>query len=61
MGGWGVRWGVECDNKGRKTRGRERREGDEGITKLKTNVILAAAERKQCLLPVPEDGCSIAE
>ena len=25
-------------------------EGDEGITKLKTNVISAATERKQCLL-----------
>ena len=27
-----------------------KREGDEGITKLKTSVISAAAERKQCLL-----------
>ena len=40
----------ECDNKGRKTLGRERGEGDEGITKLKTNVLSAAAEREQCLL-----------
>ena len=38
------------NNKGRKTRGRERGEGDEGITKLKTNVISAAAERKPCLV-----------
>ena len=35
---------------GRKTLGRERGEGDEGITKLKTTVISAVAERKQCLL-----------
>ena len=48
VGRWGG--GGECDNKGRKTRGRERDEGDEGITQLKTNVISAAAERKQCLL-----------
>ena len=50
--------GGECDNKGKKkTRGkkktwgrRERGEGDEGITKLKTNVIPTATERKQCVL-----------
>ena len=42
--------GGECDNKGRKTWGRETGEGDEGIMELKINVILAAAERKQCLL-----------
>ena len=29
--------------------GRERGKGDEGIVNLKTNVISAAAERKQCL------------
>ena len=40
----------EYDNKGRKTWERERGEGDEGIKQLKTNVISAAAERKQCLL-----------
>ena len=34
----------------KKTWGRERGEGDDGITKLKTNAISAAAERKQCLL-----------
>ena len=38
------------DNKGRKTWGRDRGEADEGITKLTTNVISAAAEREQCLL-----------
>ena len=32
--------------------------GDKGITQLKTNVISAAAERKQCLLL---GGCSIME
>ena len=47
--GDGGDWG-ECDRKGRKTWGRERGEGDEGITKLKTNVNPTAAERKQCLL-----------
>ena len=42
--------GDERDNKGRKTWGRERGEEGEGITKLKTNVISAAAERKPCIL-----------
>ena len=37
------------DNKGRRTLGRERGEIDEGIKKLKTNVISATAEKKQCL------------
>ena len=41
--------GGECDNKGRKAWGRERGLGDEGTKKSKTNVISAAAERKQCL------------
>ena len=41
--------GGSVTDKGRKTWGRERGEGDEGITKLKI-VISAAAERKQCLL-----------
>ena len=36
-------------NKGRKTWKRERGERDEGNTKLKTNVISADVERKQCL------------
>ena len=45
----GVGGGGECDNGGRKTWGMERGEGGEGITNLKTNVISAAAERKQCL------------
>ena len=45
--GDGGRVVVESDNKGRKTCGRERGEGDEGITKLKTKVISAAAERKR--------------
>ena len=40
--GWGWALGV-YDNKGRCGG------GDEGITKLKTNVIQAAAEGKQCL------------
>ena len=35
---------------GRKTWGREGGEGDEGITKLKTNVTSTATERKLCLL-----------
>ena len=35
--GDGGRVVVESDNKGRKTWGRETGEGDEGITKLKTN------------------------
>ena len=47
MGGGG--WGEE-DNKGGKTWVRERGEGGGGIIKLKTNVISAATERKQCLL-----------
>ena len=34
----------------KRTWGRERGEGDDGITKLKTNVISLAAKRKQCLL-----------
>ena len=36
--------------KGGRPWGKGRGEGDEGITKLKTNVISAAAEKKQCLL-----------
>ena len=46
--GWG--WGCYSKGRKRKTWGRERGEGDEGITKLKTNVISGAAERKHCLL-----------
>ena len=46
--GWG--WGWRYDNKGKKTWGRERGKVEEGITKLKTNVISPAAEVKQCLL-----------
>ena len=38
------------DNKGKEDTGRERGEGCEGITKLKTNMISAAAERKQYIL-----------
>ena len=46
-----VALGKENGNKGRRgERGEGVREGDEGITKLKTNLISAAAERKQCLL-----------
>ena len=47
-GGWSG--GQGCDNEGRKTWGRGWGERDEGITKLKTNVISAATEGKQCLL-----------
>ena len=42
--------GGRGDNKGRETRERERGKEDEGITKLKTNVISAASKRKQLLL-----------
>ena len=42
-GGCGVEGGMTI-------KGGRRGGGDEGITKLKTNVISAAAERKQCLL-----------
>ena len=51
--------GGECDNKGRKAWGRERGLGDEGTKKSKTNVISAAAERKQCLFTWWSFSCSL--
>ena len=48
MGGGGRK---ECDNMGRKTWGRERVEGDEGMTKLKTDVK-NTNKKRWCIISV---------
>ena len=63
---WGG--GGGCDNKWRKTRGRERAEWDEGDHKVKNKRVQLPPKRCNvfCLVKlvwqsVPEDGCSITE